>query len=44
VPGEKGPIHRLFDLEADPECRKNLVSEQRAVYDKLKLLLPDIAQ
>jgi len=44
VPGEKGPIHRLFDLEADPECRKNLVREQPAVYDSLKLLLPDIAQ
>jgi arylsulfatase A-like enzyme len=35
VPGEAGPIHRLFDLEADPQCRRNLVREHPDVYERL---------
>ena len=40
VPGENGPIHRLFDLDADPQCRTNLVRERPSIYEALRELLP----
>ena len=42
VPGVKGPIHRLFDLDADPQCRTNLVKRQPDVYVELRALLHDL--
>jgi len=44
VPGEQGPIHRLFDLQSDSECRTNLVRERPEVYEKLRKLLPEYAR
>ncbi len=44
VPGVKGPIHRLFDLDADPQCRTNLVKQQPDVYAELRALLPENAR
>ncbi|MHC4937372.1 MAG: sulfatase family protein [Planctomycetota bacterium] len=40
VPGESKPIHRLFDLEADPECRTDLVGEHPEVYKRLLAQVP----
>jgi len=40
VPGEGGPIHRLFDLEADPECRRDLAADEPEVYERLRRRLP----
>ncbi|MEM8885204.1 MAG: sulfatase-like hydrolase/transferase [Planctomycetota bacterium] len=40
VPGEKGPIDRLFDLAEDPQCRRDLVAEHPDVYRKLAEKLP----
>ncbi|MHC4956494.1 MAG: sulfatase-like hydrolase/transferase [Planctomycetota bacterium] len=44
VPGEKGPIHRLFDLDTDPQCRTNLAKKNKATYEELKKELPEIAR
>jgi len=44
VPGEGGPIHRLFNLKDDPQCRTNLVSTEPDVYAKLKAQLPEYAR
>jgi hypothetical protein len=44
VPGEGGPIHRLFNLKTDPECRTNLAREQPEVYATLKQQLPEYAR
>ena len=44
VPGVNGPIHRLFDLDTDPQCRTNLISRQAAVYAELRALLPENAR
>jgi len=44
VPGVNGPIHRLFDLDADPQCRTNLVKLQPDVYVELLALLPENAR
>ena len=40
VPGENGPIYRLFDLSADPQCRRNLVRERPEVFERLRKQLP----
>ena len=44
VPGEGGPIHRLFNLKDDPQCRTNLVRERPQVYAELKPQLPEYAR
>jgi hypothetical protein len=36
VPGENGPIYRLFDLIADPQCRHNLTQEEPGTFLRLK--------
>lgn len=41
VPGVDGPIHRLFDLARDPECRRNLVRERPDVFERLRVRLPE---
>jgi len=43
VPGESGPIRRLFDLDADPECRRDLKDSEPDVFRRLLCLLPDEA-
>jgi len=40
VPGEAGPIVRLFDLEADPHCRHDVAAENAAVRDRLLRQVP----
>ena len=40
VPGEEGPIHRLFDLEQDPQCRKNVAAAHAEVFARLREKLP----
>ena len=43
VPGEDSPIRRLFDLEADPECRQDLKDCEPEVFRSLLRLLPEEA-
>ena len=40
VPGEKGPIYRLYDLSQDPQCERDLAREGHAELQRLKALLP----
>jgi arylsulfatase A-like enzyme len=40
VPGEHGPIYRLFDLARDPECRHDLRAEFGGIFEALKPQLP----
>jgi len=35
VPGEDGPIYRLFDLEQDPQCRRNIAADHADVFARL---------
>ncbi len=44
VPGESGPIYRLFDLEADPQCRHDLGTARVDVFEELRRLLPPPAR
>ena len=44
VPGESGPIYRLFDLSSDPQCRRNLARTQPKVFARMKRLLPERAR
>jgi arylsulfatase A-like enzyme len=44
VPGENGPIFRLFDLAEDPECRRDRARERPDVFDGMKSLLPPEAR
>ncbi len=44
VPGEPGPIRRLFDLDADPECRRDLRRERPETYQRLVERLPPEAR
>ncbi|MHC4223057.1 MAG: sulfatase family protein [Planctomycetota bacterium] len=44
VPGESGPIYRLFDLKSDPQCRRNLAQAQPEIFARLKRLLPEHAR
>jgi hypothetical protein len=41
VPGEAGPIYRLFDLSKDPQCRRDVAAEQREVFERLRARLPE---
>jgi arylsulfatase A-like enzyme len=36
VPGEAGPIYRLFDLEQDPQCRRNVAADHADVFARLQ--------
>jgi len=40
VPGENGDIYRLFDLDADPQCRRDLKNSEPEVFERLRELLP----
>ena len=40
VPGENGDIYRLFDLEADPQCKNDLKAAQPTVFERLRKELP----
>ena len=40
VPGEEGPIYRLYDLSQDPQCERDLAREGHAELQRLKALLP----
>jgi arylsulfatase A-like enzyme len=40
VPGENGPIRRLFDLELDRECRRDVRAEHAELFAELAALLP----
>jgi len=42
VPGEGGPIYRLFDLATDPQCKVDLVASRKAVFERLRHELPDL--
>jgi arylsulfatase A-like enzyme len=44
VPGVQAPIHRLFDLERDPQCRRDLAREEPEVYARLRASLPEAAR
>ncbi len=44
VPGENGPIYRLFDLATDPQCRHDLRAEQPETFQALKRKLPEHAR
>ena len=44
VPGENGPIFRLFDLEKDPECRHDVAREHPDVFERLVRELPEHGQ
>jgi arylsulfatase A-like enzyme len=39
VPGEDGPIRRLFDLERDPHCRRNVAADHPDVVARLQNML-----
>jgi len=39
VPGEGGPIERLFDLSTDPHCERNLARAQPDVVERLRARL-----
>ncbi|MFI5402234.1 MAG: sulfatase [Planctomycetota bacterium] len=41
VPGEEAPIYRLFDLKADPECRKDVAADHPDVFARLCARLPE---
>lgn len=43
VPGEDGPIYRLFDLSKDPQCRHDVAAEQPEVFARLRARLPEQA-
>jgi arylsulfatase A-like enzyme len=43
VPGEDGPIYRLFDLASDPQCRRDVAAEQPEVFARLRARLPEQA-
>lgn len=40
VPGEDGPILRLFDLAKDPQCRRDVAAEHPEVFARLRARLP----
>jgi len=40
VPGEDGPIYRLFHLGSDPECRRDVRAEHEDVFQRLQRRLP----
>jgi arylsulfatase A-like enzyme len=44
VPGETGPILRLFDLEQDPQCRHDLAGVHGDVLARLLRQLPEQAR
>ena len=44
VPGKNGPIYRLFDLEADPQCRRNVAADHAKVFARLRRELPEPAR
>lgn len=44
VPGENGPIRRLFDLEADPHCEHDVKDAHPDVYERLAAKLPPEAR
>jgi len=44
VPGEGGPIHRLFHLPSDPECRRDRHADRPEVYEELLPELPATAR
>lgn len=44
VPGAFGPIYRLFDLEKDPECEKDLRTVHVDTFEALKRQLPEHAR
>ncbi len=41
VPGESGPILRLFDLSKDPQCRRDVAAEHADVLARLRARLPE---
>lgn len=41
VPGENGPIYRLFDLDADPQCTRDLLAAESARFQRMKRMLPE---
>lgn len=43
VPGESGPILRLFDLQSDPSCRVDRKADLPEVFLRLSRRLPDEA-
>jgi len=43
VPGENGPLYRLFDLATDPHCTRDLKAERPEVFRRLLRLLPEQA-
>ncbi len=44
VPGEGGPIYRLFDLKKDPQCRHDVLAEEPEVFSRLRERLPEQAK
>ncbi|MFQ5844856.1 MAG: sulfatase, partial [Planctomycetota bacterium] len=44
VPGVERPIYRLYDLLADPQCRRDLAREGHPEVERLKWLLPPRAR
>ncbi len=40
VPGEDGPIYRLFDLSEDPQCRRDVAAEEPETFARLSAFLP----
>jgi len=44
VPGETGPVYRLFDLRSDPESTHDLKAKRPEVFARLKRLLPEQAR
>ncbi|HEX5135526.1 MAG TPA: sulfatase [Planctomycetota bacterium] len=44
VPGETGPILRLFDLSKDPVCEHDVAAEQPEVFARLRARLPEEAE
>ncbi len=40
VPGEDGPILRLFDLAKDPQCRHDVAADHPEVFARLRARLP----
>ena len=44
VPGESGPIYRLFDLAKDPQCKRDLRAVHVDTFQALKRKLPEHAR
>ena len=44
VPGENGPIYRLFDLDADPQCKRDRKDDETERFERMKHHLPEHAR